>query len=317
MVSFEDRCVGLLLGGACGDALGAPAEFKTLAQVNRMYGTLTDFKPYGRHPAGTYTDDAEMMLSVADWLVGGDDSSQAAAECAVNWYNRPPYRGYGPNTKGALERVFSGVHASESADENAKPSNGAAARVGPIGLMTVREEIADEVFVACQWSHKQKLSLLAANWMAEAIHDLSRGGVLPELPPDSPATLEDLKHMSTGEVIDLVPPNGFCSGFAIGAMESICLTAWAFQRWADPEISVIESVSIGGDADTIGCMVGQLCGAKHGLDWIPKRWKDGVESSSDFGYPAIVDLGKKLAALGVGNEVAMAPTRNDLGRFPF
>lgn len=82
-------------------------------------------------------------------------------------------------------------------------------------------------------------------------------------------------------------------------MESICLTAWAFQAWEDPVLAICQSVSIGGDADTIGCMVGQLCGAKHGKDWIPKRWIDGIESSEIFGYPEIVRLGKRLSAIGL------------------
>ena len=50
-VSRVDRFTGCLLGGAVGDALGAPVEFKSLAEIRDEFGPagITDFAPgYGR-----------------------------------------------------------------------------------------------------------------------------------------------------------------------------------------------------------------------------------------------------------------------------
>ncbi|MFD0660414.1 ADP-ribosylglycohydrolase family protein [Thermocatellispora tengchongensis] len=38
MISPESRVRGCLLGGAIGDALGAPVEFDSLARIRQRYG---------------------------------------------------------------------------------------------------------------------------------------------------------------------------------------------------------------------------------------------------------------------------------------
>ena len=44
-----DRIVGCLLGGAVGDALGAPVEFLSLGQIRERFGPagIRDFAPAG------------------------------------------------------------------------------------------------------------------------------------------------------------------------------------------------------------------------------------------------------------------------------
>lgn len=65
-----DRCRGCLLGGAVGDALGAPVEFMTIDQIHRQFGSggIRDFAPaYGR--VGSVTDDTQMALFTAEGLI--------------------------------------------------------------------------------------------------------------------------------------------------------------------------------------------------------------------------------------------------------
>ncbi len=59
-----------LLGGAIGDALGAPIEFLPLAQIRETYGPkgVTDFV-HGDWPAGSITDDTQMTLFTAEALI--------------------------------------------------------------------------------------------------------------------------------------------------------------------------------------------------------------------------------------------------------
>lgn len=61
-----------LLGGAIGDALGAPVEFMSEAQIHAQFGGqgLTDMVPaYGK--LGAITDDTQMMLFTAEGLLRG------------------------------------------------------------------------------------------------------------------------------------------------------------------------------------------------------------------------------------------------------
>lgn len=67
---FASRVRGCLLGGAIGDALGAPIEFLDLAAIRERFGPagLTDLVPaYGR--LGAITDDTQMTLFTAEGLI--------------------------------------------------------------------------------------------------------------------------------------------------------------------------------------------------------------------------------------------------------
>jgi len=65
-----DSFLGCLLGGAVGDALGAPVEFLSLHEIRREYGCdgVTEMEPaYGRR--GAFTDDTQMTLFTAEGLI--------------------------------------------------------------------------------------------------------------------------------------------------------------------------------------------------------------------------------------------------------
>jgi ADP-ribosyl-[dinitrogen reductase] hydrolase len=65
-----DRFAGCLLGGAVGDALGAPVEFPSLAEIRRQFGAagITSLAPaYGR--LGAITDDTQMTMWTAEGLL--------------------------------------------------------------------------------------------------------------------------------------------------------------------------------------------------------------------------------------------------------
>lgn len=72
MTSTLDRFRGCLLGGAVGDALGAPVEFSKRPQILERFGPLgiTRYAPaYGR--LGAITDDTQMTLFTAEGLLRG------------------------------------------------------------------------------------------------------------------------------------------------------------------------------------------------------------------------------------------------------
>lgn len=67
---MRDRFRGCLLGGAAGDALGAPVEFLSLAQIRTKFGPagIREFSPaYGR--LGAITDDTQMTLFTAEGMI--------------------------------------------------------------------------------------------------------------------------------------------------------------------------------------------------------------------------------------------------------
>ncbi|HVY32298.1 MAG TPA: ADP-ribosylglycohydrolase family protein [Polyangiaceae bacterium] len=64
------RVRGCLLGGAVGDALGAPVEFMSLGEIRRVHGGagILEFAPAYDH-VGAVTDDTQMTLFTAEGLI--------------------------------------------------------------------------------------------------------------------------------------------------------------------------------------------------------------------------------------------------------
>ena len=88
-ISLQSRVRGCLLGGAIGDALGAPVEFMSLAEIKRHFGPdgITDFSlAYGR--LGAITDDTQMTLFTAEGLmrafVRWNERGICSVPCAVS-----------------------------------------------------------------------------------------------------------------------------------------------------------------------------------------------------------------------------------------
>jgi ADP-ribosylglycohydrolase len=73
---LRSRFHGCLLGGAAGDALGAPVEFLDLEEIVKAYGEggIRDFAPaYGK--LGSITDDTQMTLFTAEGMLSAQLAS--------------------------------------------------------------------------------------------------------------------------------------------------------------------------------------------------------------------------------------------------
>ena len=77
-LSSSERVAGCLLGGAVGDALGAPVEFLSLEQIrsrNGPGGIAELDEAYGVR--GAITDDTQMTLFTAEGLIRADNRGRA------------------------------------------------------------------------------------------------------------------------------------------------------------------------------------------------------------------------------------------------
>lgn len=80
----EQRALGCLLGGAVGDALGAPVEFWSLARIRSRCGVagVREYLPaYGR--LGAITDDTQMTLFTAEGLIRADNRTRRAGGAGI------------------------------------------------------------------------------------------------------------------------------------------------------------------------------------------------------------------------------------------
>ncbi len=200
-----DRILGSLLGGAIGDALGAPIEFCDLRDIRDSYGPqgITGYVS-GGWPSGTFTDDTQMTLFTAEGLIRaavGARGGQPVDEPLVIWhayqrwldtqgYQVPwdrefPQRPSGwlveepalrhqraPGTT-CISALRTGRRGSIGFRLNNSKGCGGVMRVAPIGLVA-----ADPFHLACEaaaLTHSRPSGYLAAGTFAAVLAGVARG----------------------------------------------------------------------------------------------------------------------------------------------
>ncbi len=146
-----DRILGSLTAAGIGDALGAPTEGMSYAEILKIYGgRVTDFidgdiNPYFHHArVGEVTDDTsqlyEMALALAE--AGGDYKIEDAVRGLLNWADRHPRyypQSAGPTARMAIEALRNGEDPLAVGRGGGNPergsSNGAAMRIAAAGLV--------------------------------------------------------------------------------------------------------------------------------------------------------------------------------------
>lgn len=95
----HDRVLGSLLGGAVGDALGAPVEFSSLRDIREDHGPggVTGYVPDWRGALGLITDDTQMTLFTVEGLLRGGDV-QAVRQAYLRWLDTQDHRTPRPPT---------------------------------------------------------------------------------------------------------------------------------------------------------------------------------------------------------------------------
>src|SRR5205814_2919078 len=112
MATLRDKFRGCLLGSMIGDIAGAPVEAESPGYIAKTYRSIDDILATESVPefvgpawrVGRFTDDTQMMLCVAEWLLADEAHSQERllARFAEAY---EPWRRYGSGTETVL-RLF-------------------------------------------------------------------------------------------------------------------------------------------------------------------------------------------------------------------
>lgn len=292
---LRDAFRGSLLGTFVGDALGAPIEGWGAARIHREHGEIREMLE-GRRGRGTYTDDTQMMIALAESLLveRGFESGEFAARL-VETYD--PSRGYGRGTTDVIRRLRAG-EAWETAAEHSFPrgsfGNGAAIRIAPVALLLHHDRgpldlLAEESAVV---THPHPLGVAGACLQAEqvALAIQSRGEPFDAI--DFAVTLRSStssvefrqklraveecleKPVTPGTVHDRLG----CNSTALGSVPTALFCFLSHP--GNFEEAVVYAVSLGGDTDSIGAMTGAIAGAYHGAGAIPERWRRALEEGA-------------------------------------
>ncbi len=275
---LSDRLRGVAVGAAIGDALGMPLEFKPPTPPGRLVRAMTA----GRLPAGSFTDDTEMALALADSLLERVPLDPAyLAQQFVRWHNHRP-ADVGIHTATVLREISLGCawQTASRAAYQAHPhsaGNGSVMRCWPVALAH-RDNLPallSDSRLQSDVTHAHPECLAASAFVNAAIYFLLKG----ETPRHAVASALDAATTPAGlrAVIEAAPkkrrdalPN---SGWVRHTVES---AVWGLLTTASFEDAVIQVVNLGNDADTAGAVVGALAGAAYGLSAIPAAWRNAL-----------------------------------------
>ena len=256
----HDRAKGMLWGLIVGDCMGSPIQFS--GKDGHPWITEMEVCPVFGLPPGYWTDDGSMALCIMDSYVrkGGYDLGDVGATF-VKWLRE----GYLSSVEGKAFDVggatYDGVEAIARGSlvngEEESQGNGSLMRFAPSYLIARaegRDEILHEV---SDLTHASRKVRAVCDEMA-GILDLHLKG---ERYKDTLAAgLERAKVPNSGWVVD-----------------TMVAAKWAFALTLTFERGMIAAVNLGGDADSIGAVFGQMAGAYYGYRAIPERWVKKVK----------------------------------------
>jgi ADP-ribosylglycohydrolase len=306
-----DRALGVLLGTAAGDALGAGYEFTQPAahtEIRMKGGGPFDWAP------GEWTDDTSMAICVTDGLSNGHADLDAIATSFVRWYDSGP-----PDIGTQTRAVLSGRDRSAAAmtDRAARLTgrtggNGSLMRTAPVALAFLDDPDGCVNFAGAisDLTHYDERAREACQmWSCGIRHAVLTGspdGVrlfLEGAPSSTRAYWEPLLDIAeTGSPADF--PN---NGWVVHALQTAW---WALTKSARDLPTTLEyCVRAGNDTDTTAAIAGGLVGACRGASAIPSEWKPLLH-----GYPGHTadDLAATVRRI-VGATTTSAAPINDRG----
>lgn len=258
-----------MIGSIIGDIAGSVYEFTYNLDKN------VEIFESPHSNSHTFTDDSVMSIAIADCILYNLEPSEI-----LQAYGRKyPGRGYGGGFSEWLEL------------KNPKPyhsyGNGAAMRINPVGFL--KESLDRKLQISDYYTgitHNHPEGLKGARCIVDSMHKLLFEGY----------TKEDLKkHIEYLYEYDL---NKTVTDYRLSGMMDKCdwnetcqgTIPQVFACFFDSnsfEDSIRNSISIGGDADTIACIVGGLSECYYKK--IPNEFVDWAKSKLDGNLLEVVD----------------------------
>ena len=286
----QGHALGAMLGLAIGDAMGAPVEFRPRGKFTPVNG-FRDGGPF-KLKAGQWTDDTSMALCLANSLItcqGMNPKDQM--DRYLRWVNDGYMScvgravGIGQTVLRALVRYHDTQDPYQGSTGPKHAGNGCIMRLAPVPIFYHRdaEKAVLNAIDSAKTTHGSPQALQTTAFFAGLIW-----GALNQVPKDELLTpyytpMAELSFTDLHTDVDQVV-SGAYKNKLIGdlnptgyAPESLEVALWCFYHTQSFEDGLLAAVNMGGDADTIGAIYGQLAGAFYGIAGIPQHWIEGLE----------------------------------------
>ena len=272
---LEQRALGCFMGLMCGDALGAPLEFHSPAEVKTRFphgitSMVDGWDTTLLRKRGTITDDSEMAIALLRSLLNEQGFNSMATQAQyIDWLSTDP-DDVGVTIRFALNGEF-------TADSQA---NGALMRVAPIAIYAALHPEWDWQTAAredCVLTHIHPRCAHANIIFVESLMLAMQGKTPQEIHAAAckrAEGLSDISLLSRLRAAETEEPQYHPqSGWVQIAFQ--CAYYWLLHAKDYPS-AMCSIVSRLGDPDTNGAIAGALLGAVFGIDGIPYEWQQTV-----------------------------------------
>lgn len=296
-IPIRQRVLGMALGAAVGDALGAPFEFGPAHQFSRrfptsQFGSVTEMVgggPFGWSP-GEVTDDTQMALTLADSL-----RRRGRLDRWDVWLNWTRWAESAPDVGVTTAHGLTGTTPGEAAADymsrgGRAAGNGALMRTYPIALFGYGQQLP--LRQVMKLASRQALLTHGdrqASWvpavLAATLLEVLSDVALPDALDRAFNLVPDAAKGPLANVIDVgyspgsTPPS---NGSAWGCLAD---SLWSIRNTDSYCSAVTTAIDIGGDTDTVACVTGALAGAIYGIQAIPARWTNTLSGWAITGPP--------------------------------
>ena len=225
-----------MLGAIAGDIIGSVHEF--IAQKRKDFPLFV--------AESRFTDDSVLTIAVADCLLSGTAYVDKFHEYTRDY----PDRGYG---LGFWHWVESG-----SRQPYNSWGNGSAMRVSPVGFaFSTLDEVLDQSRASAEVTHNHPEGVRGAQATATAIFLARQGESKSRIRSAIETQFGYDLSRTTDEIRRTYRFNESCQ-------ETVPEAIVSFLDSADYEDAVRLAISLGGDADTLGCITGGIAEAFYG-----------------------------------------------------
>lgn len=319
-----DRAAGVLLGEACGDALGVPYEMAAppVGEAVMKGGGLGPYDP------GEWSDDTQMTLCVAQVASRGVDLTSppgldAVAEAFVAWLSGGA-TDVGTQTRTVLSEAagrsgrtherLTGASDALHARTGLTAGNGALMRTSIVGIAAVddRRKTAAAARAVARLTHADPLAADSSVLWSEAIRVAVTQGRLDLAAGLDLVSTSNMERWSDWiEEATAADPGAFReNGFTVTALQA----AWAAITSTDRgdgsamhlQRGLQAAVRAGHDTDTVAAIAGSLLGARYGSSAVPTQWRRMVHGWPGYRAHDLVEIA--VATLGGGRRVGSWPS---------
>ncbi len=279
MATTEQQCRGAFFGCLVGDALGAPAEFKSRGS----YPEIRDMIPcknFGGLAAGSFTDDGSMMLCLAASITAAGGVQDPLT--ALMHYRKWMLEGYmsvngrcfdvGGTVRHAIVGFCKTGRLVANTNEDFMAGNGSLMRIAPVPIMWGKNAAKAwvEGEASSRTTHTNEECVWSCGFFAalcgKALTGTSKEELLRFTREHYGPKLDNFEKKTRDDI--------HTSGYVRHTLEA---ALWAFFGTNTFEDGMVLLVNMGEDTDTVGAVFGTLAGSYYGLGGIPARWLDALQ----------------------------------------